>query len=423
MRVAVYFVLPLLILALVVQPPPAGAEENLPVSKEASFVESYSATEWMIKAAGIGGGKKKEQEENAVRDARKSAVYFCLFMGSDPILSTPEEKKRFEPMVQDFFNIDNINKFIAWESEEYTARVKMADKRLKIEKVFRVNVGRLKEELTARGVLMAAAELQYDIGLPFIVVLPEVEKGGNPLQAMQNRQDLKWASRSIESYLTALKYEAKAPEQIDFMNNYAETMQAVEGLNEDLSAKIASAIGSDVYINFTVNIDKRHVGSSEVKKAMVTVRAYETTTERLLGTETGYSFERAAPDEVVTEEAIHDAIDKVLARINDYWKKDLQRGVQYRIIFSITGNFDEDQIEDIQFALADVLDKFANRTQENMVTDQRIDYLVWAKPDKYTKARDLYRDIREGFAAEYRGAKIKQQQLNKKLIMLEITNN
>jgi len=92
--------------------------------------------------------------------------------------------------------------------------------------------------------------------------------------------------------------------------------------------------------------------------------------------------------------------------------------VQYKIVFNITGSFDEDQIEDIQFALADIVDSFA----ENVVTDQTMDYLVWVKPKEYGKARDVYRDIRTKFGEEYANAKIRSQQMNRKLLLLEVTN-
>lgn len=423
MRSAFMVSISLLLLLTFADLPQALAQGNLPVSKEAAFVESYSPTEWMVRAAGIGGGKKKDQEMNALQDARKAAVYFCLYLGTDPILTTPEEKNRFAAIEQDFFDVVNIMKYITWESEEYSKRVKTPDNRLKVEKTFRVNVGQIKEDLVAKGVLMATTDLVAEIGLPQILVLPEVPKGENPLEAMQNRPELKQAARVIESYLTARRYEVIVPEQQDFLNNYGETMRLVQGTSDDLSYKIALAIGSDVYITFTVAIDKRYVGSSQVSKASASVRAFETTTARLLGTETGYSYERPAPDEVVTEEAIHDAIDKVLSRINAYWKEDLQRGIQYKIIFNITGSFDRDQIEDIQFALADVIDNIATRSKENVVTDQTMDYLVWAKPDRYSKARDLYRDIRKDFGAEYKGAQVRQQQLNRKLLLLEVTGS
>jgi len=423
MRTTIRCLLPFLILAFFMGTAPAQEQGNLPLSKEASFVESYSPTEWNVRAAGIGTGKKKRQEANALIDARKSAVYFCLYMGTDPLLRTAEEKARFALIEQNFFDISNITKYIAWESEEYTKRVRSSDKKqLKIEKVFRVNVGLLKEDLINLGVLTATADLIAEIGMPQIMVIPEVPKGENPLEVIQNRADIKHAARSIESYLTARRYEVIVPEQQDFLNNYGETMRLVEGSSDDLSYKIALAIGSDVYITYALSIDKRMQGSTEVKKASVSVRAYETTTARLLGTETGYSYERPSPDEVVVEEAIHDAIDKVLSRINAYWKEDLQRGVQYKIVFNITGSFDEDQIEDIQFALADIVDSFATSSKENVVTDQTMDYLVWVKPKEYGKARDVYRDIRTKFGEEYANAKIRSQQMNRKLLLLEVTN-
>ncbi|MBU0520225.1 hypothetical protein KKA00_08875 [bacterium] len=398
-------------------------ESNLPLTREASFVESYSPTEWMIKASGIGMGKKKYEEDRATEDARRCAVYFCLYLGTDPILSDQQEKSRFSLIEEDFFKLSNINKYISWESTELTSRVKInGGKDLKIEKVFRVNVGLLRADLVGLGVIIGLPDLAAEIGLPQLMVLPEVKKGENPLEVMEKRSEIKHAARAIESYLTAKRYEVIVPQQQDFLNNYGETMRLVESTSDDMSHRMALAIGSDVYITYAVSIESRYVGSTQQKKASVSVRAYETTTARLLGTETGYSYERPSPDEVVVEEAIKDAIDKVLSRVTAYWKDDLQRGIQYKILFSITGSFSKDQGEDIQFAVADVLKSFTNRSKENVVTDKTMDYLVWVKPGKYAQARDLYRDIKDGFAAEFAGAKVKSQQLNRKLLMLEIAN-
>jgi hypothetical protein len=424
---ALISLIPSLIICIPFAAVPAAAADqgsNLPQLKQASFIESYSPTEWMIRAAGIGSGSKKQQEMNALDDARKSAVYFVLYMGTDPLLTTPEEKQRFALIEEQFFSSSNIMKYIAWESEEYSQRVKTPDgKSLKIEKTFRVNVGQIKDDLIARGVMMATTDLTAELGNPQLLVIPEVPKGGNPLEEIQQKPAVKQAARVIESYLTARRYEVIVPEQQDFLNNYGEIMQLIKGVGEDLSYKIALAIGSDVYITYSVTIDKRYVGSTENKKASVSVRAFETTTARLLGTETGYSYERPASDEVVTEEAIHDAIDKVLSRINAYWKEDLQRGVQYKIIFNITGSFDKSQLETIQDAVSDVLSSVANRTKENIATDQTMDYLVWAKPAQYSKARDLYRTMRDEFAAMVKFAALERQQLNRKLLLLAIINS
>jgi hypothetical protein len=53
-----------------------------------------------------------------------------------------------------------------------------------------------------------------------------------------------------------------------------------------------------------------------------------------LGTETGYSPERVGvPDAALIEEAMNFAIDRVLSRINAYWKDDISTGS------SIQGDF------------------------------------------------------------------------------------
>jgi hypothetical protein len=397
---------------------------NLPQSRQASFVESYSPTEWMVKAAGFGTGKKKLRESNALNDARRSAVYFCLYMATDPLLSSQEDRSRFAPFEEDFFALENVNKYIAWEAEEYSLRVKTADgKGLKIERYFRINVGLLEQDLIAKGVLMARRDLTAELGMPLIVVIPEVGPGEDPLTAMNAKPELKQAARSIESYLTARGYDVIVPEQQKFLIDYGDMMRQVTGGPEDLSYKIALSIGSDVYITYSVSLEEDYVGSTQNYKSSVAVRAFETTTARLLGSETGYSPERPAAIEAVTEEAIHDAVEKVLARINAYWQEDLQRGVQYRIIFDIKGDFDRVRLEAIQDALADVLASLVVQSKEDITTDQTVSYLVWAKPAQYGNARDLYRDLREEFAAKVSGAAIEREQFNRKLLLLRIINS
>lgn len=293
---------------------------------------------------------------------------------------------------------------------------------MKIEKTFRVNVGLLRDDLVSKGVLMATSDLTVELGMPQIVVLPEVPKDENPLEAVEQRPELKQAARTIESYLTARHYEVIVPEQQDFLNNYGETMRLIQDTGEDLSHKIALSIGSDIYITFAVNLEGSYVGSTKNRKASVSVRAFETTTGRLLGTETGYSGERPAATESVTEEAIHDAIDRVLSRINAYWKEDLQRGIQYKIIFNLSSSFDKARAEAIQDALAGAIDSVAMRSKEMITTDKTVEYLVWVKPARYAKARDVYQDLRDRFALSAKGVSMQRLQFNRKLLWLKITN-
>ena len=165
---------------------------------------------------------------------------------------------------------------------------------------------------------------------------------------------------------------------------------------EDYAYQLALSIGSDIYINFLVQEDAGY----GTKKYALTVRAYETTTARLLGTETGYSQGRKGELMVSVEEAMNDAIDKVLARVTEYWKKDVDKGIQYKLIFNLSTDFDEDEIEEIQFALMDAIEEMSNSSKENIVTNQTVDYLIWCDAEKYNKSSKVYRYVKKYFKNE-----------------------
>ena len=103
---------------------------QLPVSKEAKLVEVVSSSEVMVEATGIYNGvgkkdkhKKKDVDkkglEGATLDARKSALYFVLFGGTDPLISSPEERQNFNQHEANYFG-DNLNGCI--HSPESTVR-------------------------------------------------------------------------------------------------------------------------------------------------------------------------------------------------------------------------------------------------------------------------------------------------------------
>jgi hypothetical protein len=394
----------------------SNSQKNLPISREATFLESYSPTEVTIRASGI--GKNNAQAE---LDGRRSAVYFVLIGSTDPILQTNEERKAFEKIQDEIFDENNIKRYISFETTEYEQRVKLSDGRVKITKVYRVNKKLLTDDLIARNVIKPKEEITEAIGLPFIMVVPEAPKGVSPVDLLRSDRLLKKGAEVIESYLTARKYDVQVPEQMETLSELAQAQAGLKGVEEDYAYQLALAIGSDVYITYNVKVEKRYVGSTEYRKAIVAARAYETTTARLLGTETGYSGEYAVPEEAVVEEAMNDAIDKVLSRIMAYWKEDLTRGLQFKLIFRITGNFDEDTHDEILLATEQVLKKVCNRTKQNVVTDQTLDYIVWVNPQKYNSPLALFRDIRSGIESQV-PVKVRRISANRKMLILEITS-
>ncbi|CUS76892.1 hypothetical protein JGI7_00372 [Candidatus Kryptonium thompsonii] len=403
------------LLLLLLLPLICYSQKNLPISREATFIESYSPSEVTIRASGI--GKNNTQAE---LDGRRAAVWYVLIGATDAILQTPEEKKAFESVQDEIFDERNIAKYISFETTEYESRVKLADGRVKITKYYRVNKKLLTEDLVAKNIIKPKEEITEAIGLPFIMVVPEAPKGVSPIDLLRSDRLLKKGAEVIESYLTARKYDVQVPEQMETLSELAQAQAGLKGIEEDYAYQLALAIGSDVYITYNVKIERRYVGSTEYRKAVVAARAYETTTARLLGTETGYSGEYAVPEEAVVEEAMNDAIDKVLSRIMAYWKDDLTRGLQFKLLFRITGNFDEDTHDEILMATENSLKKLCNRTKQNVVTDQTMDYIVWVDPKKYNSPLALFRDIRKQIESAV-PVKVKRINANRKLLVLEIT--
>ncbi|PIO49208.1 MAG: hypothetical protein CMR00_00580 [[Chlorobium] sp. 445] len=388
---------------------------QVPKSQEATFVESYSPTEVTLKAKGIGFNV-----DEAERDARKCAVYFLLYSANDAILQTPAEKEAFKAIEQEFFTDANINNYITFMSNSILSKVKLQDGSVKVEKLIRVNREKLKEDLVAKGAIAGTKDLAAIAGNPFIMVLPEVPKGQSPIAALQRDPNIKKGAEVIESYLTARRYEVRVPEQQDAVNDLVSAKKAVAGIQDDIAYKLALSIGADIYISYNVKIEQGSIG----KKASVGCRAYETTTARLLGTETGYSPERPdVPEAALIEEAMNFAIDRVLSRINAYWKEDIASGRQYKVIFRITGKFDDP--DDLTDALEDVLKEVTTKRKNNATTKETVDWILWQ--NSYESERDFFKAISKAFEANKNikklGAKLKRVNVNRKLMLLEIINS
>lgn len=402
---------------------------NLPTSREATFVEANGPAEVMIRAKGIGGVKgmwgfkEEESVKMAESDARKAAVYFVVYGGAglDGLLRSEDDKRKFATIENEFFDEANIQKFIAWEASGFDSRVKMAGgEKIKIEKQFRVNRKVISDQLVERHIMVSVQDITEEIGMPTIMALPEVKPGQNPLDELRSNTVLKQGASAIESHLTSKKYSVIAPDQAEQIFQQQKAQMSLKGHEEDLSYAIALSVGSDVYITYTITVDKRVIGSSEVRKASVSVRAYETTTARLLGTETGYSDESAAPATALVEAAVTNALNNVMSRINSYWQDDLKNGLQYKVIVNITGKFDEDQKYDIEDAVQKMLKKLCSKTKQNVVSDKTIDYLVWVSNPDMQNPTGFFRELRKEFNASFSAGKLRQVNLNRKLMLVAV---
>ena len=382
---------------------------NLPVSREASLVEQYSPSEISLNATGFG-----KKTENAGEDLKKAAVWFTLYNGSAPLLNSEQAKTAFEAVRESFFG--NISNYITFESSKTinTSKAKVNGiQGFKVTKNVRVNQAAIRTELENKGVLLSKDALAEKVGgLPFLMVIPETPQGQTPLDVFSSNPLARQAAGVIESYLTARKYDIIVPRAQEQLNDLASIQAELKGVEPDISYQLSLALGADVYITFS--------GSVENNKATVVIKAFETTTARLLGSETGYSQARpGASAQALVEEAINGAIANVLSRITNYWQDDIKRGSQYKIIFNVVGRFAGKQLQEMQFAVSEAIEDMFSSSKENIVTDQTMDYIVWAKNDEYSRASNIHRDLAKRLADVTNVTRIN---LNRKLIILGLDN-
>jgi len=398
------------------------SKDYFPRSKEAVYLETTEPGIVMIRATGIGVDKEHRKPKTSVLDksanldAARAAVWFVLYGGTDPLLRTEESKSLFTEYQKDFFAKDNIKPFIAWEANYYDNRIKMGEN-LKITKAFKINRRILKEELVKRDIVTSKDEIVEQLGRPTIMVLPEKKKDISQMDLLMSDENLKKGAEVIESYLSADRYEVIIPEQQESLMKMAAAQFSVSGHEDDFSYMLALSVGSDVYITYTIDISEQKLGSTTVKKASVGCRAYETTTARLLGAETGYSPARNTSDAVLIEEAMKDAIDKVILRVLNYWEQDMKNGVQYKMVIKVSTDFDATEAEDILFNVTDLIDKIAKDKKENIFADYTLDMNIWCDNDQYSSSTDIYREIRKNYEGQ---GVLKREILSRKLILLQV---
>lgn len=408
---------------------PAVSHAQAPVSRQATLVETISSSEVLIEATGIyisaeknNKAKQKDVETNgvnrALEDARRSAVWLLLMGGTDPMLRTPEEARAFELRSAQFYDVASLNRYVTYEDVKFIQRLSIeGGNGIRVTKRFKLNKELIFRDLEKAGILSSRQELSQALGRPQLMVIPVVPKGQSPVDFMRSDTVAKHAAGVIESHLTAKQYEVLAAQQIEQIGSLSQTQSLISGLEEDISYQLAVSIGSDVYITYAGAWEE---ASFNTRRYGMTVRAFETTSGRLLGSETGYSQARQGEGLISVEEAINGAIDAVLSRIDAYWRDDLRRGVQYKLILSVSSSYSEDEAFDIQDLFLANLKKVASSTKENVATARTMDLQVWVDPARYESSRALLRDLRQAFNESAWGAQLSTVNINRKLIQLRV---
>jgi hypothetical protein len=288
------------------------------------FIEAVDANVISVKCQGKGADQPK-----AIMNARKGCVDWLI---NNQLAQTPGEKQSYKANQKQI--MAQLDKYIGTpggssrdgKGKGVKSRTRIDENTIRVEIIEYVQKKTLMDDLAAMGVLMSKDQMLEAVGMPTIMV--------HPSKANKGKKNRKIMEDLVNSYLTKAKWEVLDAQGSKDLNKLVDAIGEVGDAEEDDAAKLALAIGADVYIIFEANKKKAEATSSQAYE--VGISAFETTTARKLASETALSAPRttwvAGEDSAAMMEALNDAMAKVMPQITDYWKEDAPKGNRFTIV-------------------------------------------------------------------------------------------
>lgn len=353
-------------------------KNDTPAIYEATFVESSGPAEVMVKASGIGCSL-----EEALKEAKKTAVWFILESGDQPILKSDAEKTKAYGFEIKMYQ--NPDKYIRWTSD-IKSKSKTGDK-TKAAYLFRIDTAMIRQELAAAGVIATMEEISEEIGLPTISVF--ADKGGD---------SAKTAVTVIQEYFQDNDLEVFKASQGAAVDKIVSKISTLEGADTDPMHDMALTLGTDIYAKVNFSEMRGSIGS----KASVTLEVFETASGKLLASTTGYSAERRVTDKnALIQEAVNDASSKVLSQIKKEWTKMAKSGKPFKITLLSNSSDGAAADEALYGALKKLTKKPIKRVSGGKST---FTYIAYVK--NMSNAYELFQAVKKSYSGSGRLEKV-----------------
>lgn len=245
---------------------------------------------------------------------------------------------------------------------------------------------------------------------PTVLVAPAMGKGETPnIEVIRKNPLAKTAMEVINAYLTSRDYSVIGLESQAQLDEVVQLQSDIAGNDEDLAYVAGLSVGADINITFA--------GSIQLEDLVIDLSATEASTANLLASESVRSKNDGESQRAWVQRAVQEAIVKLENKVRDRLAKDLEKGVQYKVVAHLTGEFTDEQAENISNMVSTQIRKKFNKMQVISMSRNTFDLLVYADPDAYDDAQMVYDVFVEGLNGL---AKVRKQNITKKLIILEI---
>ena len=259
----------------------------------------------------------------------------------------------------------------------------------------------------------ANASAIQDIGTPVIMVSPNLTlKDGVPDLSSESPYS-RTTAEAINGYLTKKNYEVKSVNGQAELSSILQMQSDIANTEDDLSYLASIALDADIYIKYSPEVTNDEVS--------VEVSAYETSTARLLGSQTSVVRNNGHTSKININSNIGAAVRKAMPgleqKILGYWKMDLAKGTQYKVVANIKGEYSDSQTEDLHDAIMKGLKSNFSSVKVNVMTAKTLDFVIYANPLKYKDSQEVYTKIRQILKPI---TETKKNNITRKLILMEL---
>lgn len=258
----------------------------------------------------------------------------------------------------------------------------------------------------------ASREVLQNYTQPVIMVSPMINSKGGTQEITENPYSHA-VEEAIHGYLTKRNYEVKSIEGQAELNEILQMQNDIANTEDDLSYLAGVALDADIYIKYT-----QEVATEDVS---VEISAYEASTSRMLGSQTSTVRNNGHTSKINITSNLGSATRKAMAglekKILSYWKMDIAKGSQYKVVANIKGEYSDSQTEDLHDAIMKGLKSNFSSVKVNVMTAKTLDFVIYASPIKYKDSQEIYTKIRQIFKPI---ADTKKINITRKLILMEL---
>jgi hypothetical protein len=348
-------------------------------------VESVDANIDSVRCQGKG-----VDQPTAMTQARKACLEWYI---TTKLAQTQEERNAYRAKQAEIFrNLDRYVKIpeIGPRSElgeGVKSSRRIDDDTIAITIITKVFRDQLQGDLLSMGIVKSKDEVQDAVGNPTMMVVPAAASKGNQYRDM--------VEQAMGSYLTSNTFDVQDAAAVANRDKLVDAIGEVAGAEEDEAAKIALAVGADVYVTFNIKQVKNE-NNNEVAFS-VTVNATETATGRALAKQTkvgpaASTWQTEGAMKAIVSVAT-DAMGEALPQITRYWRDDQPKGRNFYVVFKNTP-------KNADMAMSGVFKKSCSKVKLEPSTAKTATFKVQCKMD----VLELSAAIDEGITAKLGGA-------------------